>query len=74
LLSDCKAGTPILRRGGQPRPRPRRPGWKQNSRIAHWPDVKTLGDVATEALRRAKWQVVTPLVVDLPQLYGASIS
>ncbi len=49
-------------------------GWQRNMRSAHWPNVKTLGDVATEALRRAKWQVVTPPVVDLPQLYGPAIS
>jgi hypothetical protein len=49
-------------------------GWKRTMRSAHWPETKTLGDVATEALRRAKWQVVTPPVVDLPQLYGSSIS
>jgi hypothetical protein len=49
-------------------------GWKRTMRSAHWPDVKTLGDVATEALRRAKWQLVTPPVIDLPQLYGSSIS
>lgn len=49
-------------------------GWKRTIRSSFWPDVKTLGDVATEALRRAKWQVVTPPVIDLPQLYGASIA
>lgn len=49
-------------------------GWKRNMRSAHWPDVKMLGDVATEVLRRAKWQVATPPVVDLPVLYGPSIS
>ena len=49
-------------------------GWKRNMRSAHWPDVKTLGDVATEALRRAKWQVVTPPLLDLPLLYGGTVS
>ncbi|MBA2321329.1 MAG: hypothetical protein H0V89_09250 [Deltaproteobacteria bacterium] len=45
-------------------------GWKRTIRSSFWPGVKTLGDLATEALRRAKWQVVTPPVIDLPQLYG----
>lgn len=45
------------------------PNWKYNIRSGHWPDCNTLGDVATEALRRAKWQLVTPPVVNLPQLY-----
>jgi hypothetical protein len=49
-------------------------GWQRNMRSAHWPNIETLGDVAVETLRRAKWQVVTPPVVDLPLLYGASIS
>ena len=45
-------------------------GWERNMRSAHWPNMNTLGDVAIEALRRAKWQVVTPPVLDLPPLYG----
>jgi hypothetical protein len=49
-------------------------GWKRTMRSAHWPEVTTLGDVVVEALRRAKGQVVTPPVVDLPLLYGSSIS
>lgn len=35
-------------------------------RSAHWPNVKTLGDVVREASKRAKLQVQTPPVVDLP--------
>jgi hypothetical protein len=49
-------------------------GWQRNIRSAHWPNVNTLGDVAIEALRRAKWQVVTPPVIDLPLLYGSSVT
>jgi len=33
-----------------------------------------LGDVVTEVIRRAKWQVVTPAIVDLPVLYGSTFS
>ncbi len=50
------------------------PGWKRNMRSAHWPDIETLGDVTTEVIRRAKWQVVTPPVLDLPLLYGSAVS
>ena len=49
-------------------------GWKRTIRTSFWPGVTTLGDAAIEALRRAKWQAATPPVVDLPQLYGSSIS
>lgn len=41
-------------------------GWKYSIRSAHWPGVKTLGDVALEALKRAHEQAATPPVVDLP--------
>ena len=49
-------------------------GWARTMRSAHWPDVSTLGDVVVEANRRAKLQIATPPVVDLPLLYGAAIS
>ena len=49
-------------------------GWKYDIRSAHWPNIKTLGDVVRETLRRAKSQVVTPPVLDLPVLYGSPIS
>lgn len=49
-------------------------GWRYNMRSAHWSGVATLGDVATEALRRAALQAATPPVEDLTQLYGAHIS
>lgn len=48
--------------------------WKYDMRSAHWPDVKTLGDVVREAAKRAKNQVLTPPVVDLPLLYGPAVS
>ena len=48
--------------------------WKYDMRSAHWPNVKTLADVVREALRRAKSQAATPPVVDLPVLYGSSVS
>jgi hypothetical protein len=44
--------------------------WKRTIRSSFWPGADTLGDVAVETLRRAKWQVVTPPVVDLPELHG----
>lgn len=47
-------------------------GWKRNMRNAHWPNMRTLGDVASETLRRATHQVATPPTVDLPLLYGAT--
>jgi hypothetical protein len=49
-------------------------GWKRTIRSSFWLGVSTLGDIAVEALRRAKWQAATPPVIDLPQLYGSSIS
>lgn len=49
-------------------------GWKYNARSSHWPDVHTMGDIVVEANRRAKLQIATPPVVDLPALYGPSIS
>ena len=49
-------------------------GWKYDMRSAHWPGVKTLGDVVREAAKRAKLQALTPPVVDLPVLYGAAVS
>ncbi len=49
-------------------------GWKRTIRSSHWPEVQTLGDVARQALWRAKKQIATPPVVDLPQLFGPSIS
>ncbi len=49
-------------------------GWKQTIRSTHWPEVKTLGDVARHALGRAKKQLVTAPIVDLPLLYGPTIS
>ncbi len=44
-------------------------GWKRTIRSAHWPDVQTLGDVVREALARAKQQLATPPVTDLPLLF-----
>lgn len=49
-------------------------GWKRTIRSSHWPDVKTLGDVARGAMGRAKKQVATPPIVDLPLLHGPSIA
>ncbi len=49
-------------------------GWKRTIRSSHWPEVQTLGDVARQALWRAKKQIATPPVVDLPQLFGSTIS
>jgi hypothetical protein len=46
------------------------PGWERNLRSAHWSGVKTLGDVVRGALSRAKAQVVTPPISDLPMLFG----
>lgn len=43
-------------------------GWRYNMRSAHWPNVKTLGDVALECLRRAQAQAATPTVLDLSPL------
>jgi len=49
-------------------------GWKRTIRSSHWPEVQTLGDVARQALWRAKKQLATPPVVDLPLLFAPSIS
>lgn len=49
-------------------------GWKRTIRSSHWPEVKTLGDVARQALWRAKKQLATPPVSDLPVLYAPAIS
>ncbi len=49
-------------------------GWKRTIRSSHWPEVETLGDIARQALWRAKKQLATPPVIDLPQLFGAAIS
>lgn len=49
-------------------------GWRRTMRSSHWPEVSTLGDVVLEALRRAKLQIATPPIVDLPVLYGPNIS
>jgi hypothetical protein len=49
-------------------------GWQRTMRSSHWPDVKTLGDVVLEATRRAKLQIATPPIVDLPMLYSRNIS
>jgi len=48
--------------------------WKYDIRSAHWPNVKTLGDVVREAARRTKLQVATPPIIDLSQIYGPQIS
>jgi hypothetical protein len=49
-------------------------GWRRTMRSSHWPDITTLGDVAVETLRRARLQVATPPVVDLPILFGSPTS
>lgn len=49
-------------------------GWQRTIRSSHWPEVRTLGDVVLEATRRAKLQLATPPIVDLPVLYGPGIS
>lgn len=49
-------------------------GWRHTLRSSHWPEIQTLGDIAVEALRRAKLQVATPPIVDLPVLFGPDIS
>jgi hypothetical protein len=49
-------------------------GWKWTMRSAHWKDISTLGTIVREALRRARGQVITPPIMDLPVLYGPSIS
>lgn len=43
-------------------------GWRYNIRSAHWPNVKTLGDIALEGLKRAQAQAATPAVLDLAPL------
>lgn len=43
-------------------------------RSAHWKGISTLGDVVREALRRARGQVITPPIMDLPVLFGPAIS
>ena len=43
-------------------------------RSAHWPEISTLGTIVREALRRARGQVITPPVMDLPVLFGPGIS
>jgi hypothetical protein len=40
-------------------------GWRYTMRTAHWPGVKTLGDIALEALRRAQHQAATPPRLDI---------
>ena len=49
-------------------------GWKRTVRSSHWPEVQTLGDITRHALWRAKKQLATPAVLDLPMLFGSSIS
>jgi len=49
-------------------------GWKRTMRTAHWPEISTLGTIVREALRRARGQVITPPVMDLPVLFGPGIS
>jgi hypothetical protein len=49
-------------------------GWSRTIRSSHWPEVKTLGDVARQALWRARKQRETPPVVDLPLLFSPTIS
>jgi hypothetical protein len=44
------------------------PGWKKPIRNSS--AGKTFGTLVVEILRRAKWQVATPPVLDLPLLYG----
>lgn len=44
-------------------------GWQRSMRTTTWPGVQTLGDVVVEARRRARQQVLTAPVVDLPRLY-----
>ncbi len=46
-------------------------GWKRTIRSSHWPEVQTLGDIAHQALWRAKKQLATPPVLDLPVLFGS---
>jgi hypothetical protein len=48
-------------------------GWRRTIRSSHWPDVETLGDVASQAFWRAKKQVATAPIIDLPLLYGSTI-
>lgn len=45
-------------------------GWRRTIRSSHWPDVETLGDVASHAFWRARKQLATAPIIDLPQLYG----
>ena len=49
-------------------------GWKYDIRSAHWPNITDLGSVVVEALRRARRQVATPPILDLPILYGSAVS
>jgi hypothetical protein len=47
-------------------------GWRRTIRSSHWPDVETLGDVVNHAYGRAKKQIATAPIIDLPQLYGST--
>jgi hypothetical protein len=71
LLADWHADPPAwAKTSAKTKPK----GWKRTMRSAHWPEVETLGDIARQALWRAKKQLATPASVDLPLLYGPSLA
>jgi hypothetical protein len=66
LLADWHAKPPTwAKTAAKTKPK----GWRRTIRSAHWPQVETLGDVVSQASWRAKKQVATAPIIDLPQLF-----
>jgi hypothetical protein len=67
LLADWHANPPSwAKTSAKTKPK----SWRRTIRSSYWREIETLGDVASQALGRARKQLATPPIMDLPQLYG----